>query len=36
MQQVSAQRARDIRLYVEPGRLLVAQAGCLLMTVVSV
>lgn len=36
MQELSASRGRDIRLYLEPGRLLVAQAGCLLMTVVSV
>jgi diaminopimelate decarboxylase len=36
MRQLSQQRGREIRLYVEPGRLVVAEAGCLLMTVVSV
>ena len=36
MQRLSDRRGRQIRLYVEPGRLLVAEAGCLLMTVVSV
>jgi diaminopimelate decarboxylase len=36
MKQLSERRGCEIRLYVEPGRLLVAEAGCLLMTVVSV
>jgi diaminopimelate decarboxylase len=36
MRQLSARRGREIRLFVEPGRLIVAEAGCLLMTVVSV
>ena len=36
MQQLSERRGREVRLYVEPGRLLVAEGGCLLMTVVSV
>jgi diaminopimelate decarboxylase len=36
MDRLSAERGRAVRLYLEPGRLLVAEAGCLLMTVVSV
>jgi diaminopimelate decarboxylase len=36
MDQLSATRGRGIRLCLEPGRILVAEAGCLLMTVVSV
>jgi diaminopimelate decarboxylase len=36
MEQLSARVGRRIRLIVEPGRILVARAGCLLMTVVSV
>jgi diaminopimelate decarboxylase len=36
MEQLSARCRRRIRLLLEPGRILVAEAGCLLMTVVSV
>ena len=36
MERLSARRERRIRLCLEPGRILVAQAGCLVMTVVSV
>lgn len=36
MEELSARRRRRIRLLLEPGRILVAKAGCLLMTVVSV
>lgn len=36
MDELSARRGRRLRLLIEPGRILVGQAGCLLMTVVSV
>ena len=36
MEELSARRARRIRLLLEPGRILVAEAGQLLMTVVAV